>query len=469
MAGGGVESPNVAIAGLVAAGDEIGVLLVELAVVELHFDGDRTVQLFGEFELVVNDLSGPGRNLVIVEGREDVLRVATVDPSSIHVQQEDVDKVRPRINLAIGVELAAGSDHPLTGADGHLEPDLVRIDGALGEQVTQFDCADHRVEQVTGSGLQCRDRGTQWRMQSVRKGPAVADSEQIDPHRASQEFLLRGDHVRAVAEPGDPSVGTGEQMIVDLQLPAVTEWSGSEVVRGDQGHVAPVAVGLGLRRVVEAGSPMTQPGEQKRVVVVLSADEGFLVAVAVDLLELVQRQRQVHLVADAAELGCLVVWFEERLLVEIGLGFDQLVVDPLQHRVVAVRERVMQRFLDGVVGVAPVAVDVRDRVADGAGDTRVSGGVVDVVVVLLIEGPAEEWHGIVAAGTPSRGADVAVVFERDLSCLADTGQVGGVVERTESVDAVGPGRVCVGVTLLAVAVHHQGFTRDEFSAGGSCQ
>ncbi len=188
---------------------------------------------------------------------------------------------------------------------------------------------------------------------------------------------------------------------------------------------------------------------------VLATDEVFLVAVAVDVFELVESQRQVHLVADAAEFGCLVQRFEEGLLVEVGLGLDQLVVDPLQRLVVAVGEGVVQWFFDGVVRVASIAVDVSDGVADGAGDPGMSGRVVDVVVVLLIEGPAEERHGVVAAGAPSRGFDIAVVFERDLSSFADTGEVGGVVERAESMDAVGPGGVCVGVTLLAVAVHHE--------------
>lgn len=49
-------------------------------------------------------------------------------------------------------------------------------------------------------------------------------------------------------------------------------------------------------------------------------------------------------------------------------GLYQLIVDPLQHGIVAAGKGVMFRFFDGVVGVAEVAVDVCDGVADGACD-----------------------------------------------------------------------------------------------------
>ena len=59
--------------------------------------------LFGQNELVVDDLPGSGRDLVVVERREDVLR--DCDGRSVgrcYVEQEDIDEVRPGIDLAIG-------------------------------------------------------------------------------------------------------------------------------------------------------------------------------------------------------------------------------------------------------------------------------------------------------------------------------------------------------------------------------
>ena len=47
-------------------------------------------------ERVVDDLRRPGRNLVVVERDEDVLRVAAVDAVAVAVEHVDVDEVRPR-------------------------------------------------------------------------------------------------------------------------------------------------------------------------------------------------------------------------------------------------------------------------------------------------------------------------------------------------------------------------------------
>ena len=103
----------------------------------------------------------------------------------------------------------------------------------------------------------------------------------------------------------------------------------------------PLQFGLGLRRVVEAARAVAgDAAEQEGVVVVLAAEE---------LLVVVQFAGDADLVAGRAELGRLVQRLQERLLVELRLGLDELVVDPLQDRVRAERERVVQRLLDRVV------------------------------------------------------------------------------------------------------------------------
>ena len=139
-------------------------------------------------------------------------------------------------------------------------------------------------------------------------------------------------------------------MVVDAQLGGAGEQLGAEIARRLERHVAAAAIRLGLRRVVEAARAVPRnAAQQERIVMVLAAEE-FLVVV--------QRQRQVHLVAGRAELGRAVKVLQERLLVERRLGLDELIVDPLQQRVVAERERVVQRLFDRVVGVAARAVDV---------------------------------------------------------------------------------------------------------------
>ena len=100
-------------------------------------------------------------------------------------------------------------------------------------------------------------------------------------------------------------------------------------------------------------------------------------------------------------LGSLQDRLEERLLVHLGLGFHERVVDPLQERVVAEGERIMLGLFDRVGGVAAGVVDVGDRVAGGAGDAGLAGGVIHVVIVGIVEFTREERHWIVAAGTPA--------------------------------------------------------------------
>ncbi len=170
--------------------------------------------------------------------------------------------------------------------------------------------------------------------------------------------------------------------------------------------------------------------QQIRIVVVLAAEK-FLVVV--------QLQRQMHLVAGRTELRRLVKRLQESRLVKLRLGLDQLVVDPLQHRVLAERERIVQRLFDRVVGVAARAVDVRDRVADGAGDAALRRRVAGRVEVRIVKGTAEERHRVVAAGAPARRLHAAVSLERHVARFPHAGQVRRVVERTESMDAVAPG------------------------------
>ena len=69
-------------------------------------------------------------------------------------------------------------------------------------------------------------------------------------------------------------------------------------------------------------------------------------------------------------------------------------LDPLQERIVAVREGIVLGFFDRVGSVAPGVVDVGDGVTGGAGDTRLTCRVMDVVVVGIVKFAREEWHGI---------------------------------------------------------------------------
>ena len=162
--------------------------------------------------------------------------------------------------------------------------------------------------------------------------------------------------------------------------------------------------------------------EQVAVVVILPPHEITIV---------VQGKRQTHLVARRAELGALDDGLHERLLVHLGLGLHQREVDPLQDRVVAEGEGVMVGLLDRVGAVAPGVVHRGDRVAGGAGDSRLTRGVVHVVIVGIVEFAREERHRVVTTRAPACSLGRVVALERDLPRLAHAHQVSLVVERAE--------------------------------------
>ena len=77
----------------------------------------------------------------------------------------------------------------------------------------------------------------------------------------------------------------------------------------------------------------------------------------------------------------------------------------------------MDRFFDRVIGIAPGRVDMGDRVAGGAGDSRVghlvAGQVVfRIVEAGLIEFAAEKRNGIVTARAKSGALHAPVPLEK---------------------------------------------------------
>ena len=250
-------------------------------------------------------------------------------------------------------------------------------------------------------------------------------------------------------------------MIVDGEAAGVVVALSAEIGRIFQRHVAGSTALLRLGRVVEAPRPMPgDAGEEEGIVVILAAQK---VLVGGQLLG------EVDFVAGGAELGVAMEVFQEGLLVHRRLRLDKLVVDPLQERVVTLGKGVVDRLVDRVVGIPLRAVDVRDRVADGASDAGVGRRVVDVVIVFVVKGAAVEGHRIVAAGAPPGRLHAPVPLERHQPRLANARQIGGIVEAREVVAAPLPAGMDVGVALLAVVVHHERVGGDVVASGGAGQ
>ena len=123
---------------------------------------------------------------------------------------------------------------------------------------------------------------------------------------------------------------------------------------------------------------------------------------------------------------------------------------------------------DQIVRIAAYA-HLLNGMAGNAADAGVGGGIVVVVEVNVIETPAEERCGVVAAGTESRRLDVAVPGEQHAPRFAHRERIGRIVERCEAMRAVLPIGVSGGVAARAVVIAHEMLRVDEFATDGASE
>src|SRR6266705_3247094 len=121
-----------------------------------------------------------------------------------------------------------------------------------------------------------------------------------------------------------------------------------------------------------------------------------------EFLVMVQIRRNTHLMTGRAKLGSPMQRLQECPLVKIGIGLDELAVDPFQEPVVALSKRVMDRLLDYVIPIPFGAVDAGDRVTRSTSNPRLAGRMIHVIEVRIVEGATEERDHVVAACAPAR-------------------------------------------------------------------
>ena len=105
----------------------------------------------------MHHLRGPGRDLVVVERREDVLRIATVDPVAVAVEHEHIEPVGPRIDtarLARPRHATARGDQRAIRRCRELEPHFIGVDGALREMVPERQRSHHHLDEILPSRLE---------------------------------------------------------------------------------------------------------------------------------------------------------------------------------------------------------------------------------------------------------------------------------------------------------------------------
>ena len=350
----------------------------------------------------------------------------------------------------------AAAKHPFSVARTGIDPHFVRVRGTLREGMAEPHGADDGFEQVFLASLQGRNLRTQRCQQFPVNRPALLYRKQINSQAAFKEFLMTSDNVRLAAQVRDAGVRSREKMIVDAQrLVRRIEELRAKITARLQRHVAACAILLRLLRVVESACVVTRhPAQEISVVMILAAEEVLVLRHVVRQADLVARRAEFRRAHDRLEKG---------LLVKLRLRLHQLVVHVLQHAIGAVGERIVNRFIDRVIGVAHGGIHMRDGMAGCASDARFRRGMMIHIEVGIIKRAAEERHHVMAAGAPARSLHVSIALEGDASRFLHAEQVGRVVERAKVMRAVEPALVGVGVALEAIVIHHQRLRRDEFS------
>ena len=114
--------------------------------------------------------------------------------------------MRPGIDAASGIQATARAKHSSAAKRRHLQPDLIGVRGAFGEEMPQLQRSQHHVEDVFAAGHQRRYFWPQWRNDGRVDVAAFVDGEDVRAQAAGQKLSVRRRHrfrkVQPVAEGG---------------------------------------------------------------------------------------------------------------------------------------------------------------------------------------------------------------------------------------------------------------------------
>ena len=132
--------------GLAGVG-EVGVVPGELAVVEPRGERDLVRRVLGHVEAEVHGVGGARRDQPHVDDRPGLVGVALVDLVAVLVDHQRLVEVGALVDRGVLVRHAAPVDRLAGGVDRlELEPAVVGVDGAAGEEVADAAGADHHVD-----------------------------------------------------------------------------------------------------------------------------------------------------------------------------------------------------------------------------------------------------------------------------------------------------------------------------------
>ncbi len=139
--------------------DILHVLVVKFAVAQPDAQLHRRCHIRRHLEAVVDHLAGAGRNLLVIEWCEDVLRIAPVDAVPMAVEHVHVAVMGPRVHLSPLIrarQSTIAANDSTAAARLKIHPDFVGIRCPLREGMADIERADHHLDNVVLTRLQFR-------------------------------------------------------------------------------------------------------------------------------------------------------------------------------------------------------------------------------------------------------------------------------------------------------------------------
>ena len=104
-----------------------------------------------------------------------------------------------------------------------------------------------------------------------------------------------------------------------------------------------------------------------------------------EILVLIQCVGQMNFMTGRTELRTLVKILQECLFMECRLRLDELMIDPLEHGIVAESKWVVQWFLDRVISVPSCGIHIGDRMANRTGNSSLRRRMLDIIEVWIVK------------------------------------------------------------------------------------
>jgi hypothetical protein len=151
--------------------------------------------------------------------------------------------MRERIDNAVWPDAARAADDPAVLPGRKLDPDLVGVDGALGEGMAHIQGSHHHFHEVLAAFLERGRLGPDRAQEPAVDRSSLAEREDVNSHLLILEKRrLPLGRLLVSVKHGQARIGAQEQMVMDLPCSLAVKIPGPEIRRGQQVHVALGAV-----------------------------------------------------------------------------------------------------------------------------------------------------------------------------------------------------------------------------------